>query len=290
MHTSNVWSLTLGALALALSCASAPEVPRLAGYGATVFLASVDHSDWRLPQCYYTDETVKTIDDFIGLANAAIARVSKLATDCPVSPEMRRPLGTVLYELFKNTHDWARDDRTGSPLLRSVRGLLFERHSWLLREIESAVVDSPALKRFLNHQGIVATDGRVRFIEISFFDSGIGLAERFRRDRWNPDIGVEEEFIACMECLQKHKTSSGQAHKGIGLYEVMSTLSQLKAFLRIRTGRLSLYRDFIELPFDPLASPDEASRLFDWSTCGNSPTSHAQVRGTLYTMLIPVLI
>lgn len=30
MHTSNVWGLTLGALALALSRASAPEVPRLA--------------------------------------------------------------------------------------------------------------------------------------------------------------------------------------------------------------------------------------------------------------------
>lgn len=266
------------------------QSPKLSGRGQTVFLPAVDHHrHWRLPQLYYTDETVRKRGEFHAVVHAALKRTTKGTPDVPVPADIISGLAAVLHELFKNTHEWARHDTNEATLLRSVRGFLFQRHSWNTGEIANAIGENSVISAFFEGGQQATTDGHIKFLEISFFDSGVGLARRWLRARTLSDLSIEEEFAACMQCLRKHRSTSHQVHKGIGLHEVFVTLSSLGAFLRVRTGRLSLFRDFSAVPFvdeDTSASADE--NLYDWSTGGSALVEHTEVRGTLYTMLIPI--
>jgi hypothetical protein len=132
---------------------------------------------------------------------------------------------------------------------------------------------------------------RWRFLELSVFDSGPGLARRWlsghpkgAADPANPT--PEEEYRACVECFVRWNSSTRAGHKGAGLHEVMRTLSRLGAFFRVRTGRLSLYRDFVERPYTGAAGED--SSLADWTSRSASLHALAVVEGALYTMLIPI--
>lgn len=264
------------------------QTPQVTGSGGKVFLISVDHHPrWRIPQCYFPDGRLRGRDDFVALATALVNRATRMYSDSPVLPELKRPLGAILHELFKNTHEWARTDFDDSDLARSVRGILVQRHDWTREQVNRIAQGSPGLERFVCHSNFQGNDGRLRFMELSVIDSGVGLAARRLRQAWSPQLPCDDELRACLECLQKHCSSSRLAHKGLGLHEVMSTLSSLNAFMRIRTGKLSLYRDFVDQPYRANESM-ENSPLFDWNTGTHQLTPLARAEGVLYTMLIPI--
>ncbi len=269
-----------------------PEGPDIASVGDRVFLASIDHHPrWRIPPCYFHSGEVRHRDDFVALAEAMARKATSGRGGSPVTADVRGPLGAVLHELFKNTHEWARTDEHGVPLLRSVRGLLAQGHSWAEQEALEVAGESPALAAYLSAPGVRTPDGRWRFLELSIFDSGAGLARRWLSG--HPEGATdpaaptpEEEYRACAECFVRWNSSTRAGHKGLGLHEVMRTLSHLNAFFRVRSGRLSLYRDFAARPY--AGSAGEDCSLTDWTTRSAAPTPLAFAEGVLYTMLIPI--
>jgi len=67
--------------------------------------------------------------------------------------------------------------------------------------------------------------------------------------------------------------------------------------MSLRTGRLSLYRDFANDPYEPGKRPlydslqtEEGPEpyLRDWASLGKLPKLLAPVEGTCYTLLIPI--
>jgi hypothetical protein len=269
------------------------EAPEVTAIGDRVFLASIDHHPrWRIPPCYFPTGEVRHRDDFVALADSMAKKATSARGGSPITGDVRQPLGAILHELFKNTHEWARTDETGVPLLRSVRGLLAQGHTWAEREAMEVAYGSPALSAYLSAPGIRTPAGRWRFLELSVCDSGPGLARRWlagrpegAADPGNPT--PEEEYRACAECFVRWNSSTRAGHKGLGLHEVMETLSRLGAFFRVRTGRLSLYRDFVARPYVGSASVGECF-LADWTSGTDTPTALAPAEGTLYTMLIPI--
>jgi len=269
--------------------------PKEALHGHRILLASVDHSTkWRLPPFYFSDGSVRGRKEFYRLAETLIAVGTK-----SIAPGMAREwlrqlpvptydgLGTIIHELFKNTHDWARTSSVGVPLRRSVRGILVSTRNLEFSAIQEAAKGSAPLEQYVRHRDFVGTDGRFRCLEISIFDSGPGLASRWLGEPLNEGISLEQEYTACIECLQKHRSTSGRSHKGIGLYEVVRTLSPLQGFARLRTGRLALYRDFVKRPLSE-SEHEGASHLDDWETCSSDLKKRASVEGSLFTMLIPL--
>lgn len=191
-------------------------------------------------------------------------------------------LGTILFETFRNTHQWARTSVDGVPIRRGVRGLLVRRHRQHSSQPGSGLEerherDAP-LARFLASHLDPAGSGGV--LELSVFDGGPGLVRRCRSTSDLASLSLKEERDACLECFDKHKTWSGVPHRGMGLYAAMRELDQLGGFLRLRTGRLSLYRNFHEEPFVEGAPASFA----DW------PTSEAvaEVAGTVLTFIVPI--
>jgi hypothetical protein len=265
--------------------------PEITSVGDRVFLATIDHHPrWSIPQFYFPNGDVRHRDDFVALAYSVALKATAGRGGSPITPDMRSPLGAILHELFKNTHEWARTDEHGVPLLRSVRGMLAQGHSWAERETMEIAEGSPALATYLTTSGL-SSRGRRRFLELSVFDSGPGLARRWlaghptgAADPANPT--TIEEHQACTECFVRWNSSTNAGHKGVGLHEVMRTLSRLGAFFRVRTGRLSLYRDFLERPYH--GSVAEDCSLSDWTSRTPSLNALAAVEGVLYTMLIPI--
>ena len=252
--------------------------------GQRIFLICVDHSRKRnIPALYSPDGSVCDRLQFKTLVSDLVDRLSRREKQDPVPPALIPPLAAILHELFKNTDEWASCDENGSPWRRSVRGITAERHSWTVEQLSDVSDGNSALKNYFGSFPGENETRRLSFIEFSVFDSGIGLARQQMQGGWTHDTLIRDEYLACLDCLKKHRTSSARTDRGLGLAEVMSTLARLDSFLRVRTGRLALYRDFRTQPFTP-----GDDRLFDFTSCSEEPIPLAPVYGTQFQILIPL--
>ncbi len=198
-------------------------------------------------------------------------------------------IASILHELFKNTDQWARTDLKGVTIRPAVRGIRLELHHHSDRKwLQQYVGDSRSLSEFVANVPS-PLNGRFCFVETSVFDSGPGMAHRLE-NREIPEDDFDSEHAAVVRCLKKWGSTSPQRHRGVGLHEVMTALTDTGGFLRLRTGRLSLQRDFAKLPYRPLSSQSslEEPFLLDWQNGAPLPTKFPRVEGTLLTMLIPI--
>jgi len=199
-------------------------------------------------------------------------------------------LSTALFELFKNTDEWARSDAHNLPYPRSssVRGIRVERRN-VDSEMEEAE-DQPALRDFFAHESLRSHDGRRRVVELTVFDSGPGVPSR-RLLATHPEgakIDVGHEFSALRDCLRKHVTTSKKDPRGTGLHRVLQDLTDLNAFLWLRSGRLSLYRDFVAMPYRPEDESRDEPFLLDWRAGLGGITPLAPATGSFFTALLPI--
>jgi hypothetical protein len=259
-----------------------------AAFGHRTFLACVDHSTKAyIPAFYFSDGTLRNRSEFSALAEDLLMSRAAAFTRQRIRPATRQGLGLILYELLKNTHDWGRTGVDNVPLRPSIRGALFTRLNVNLEGALASAGGNPSLETYVNAIGQRSRDEYVRFLELSVFDSGPGLASRWLNRPLTDDVTTEEELAACFACLRKHKTTSGASNRGLGLYDVMRTLDELHAFMRLRTGHLALFRDFVSSPLQ-VEEQSEGSSLFDWVSTSPVPTRLAPSTGTLFTMVIPL--
>lgn len=120
-------------------------------------------------------------------------------------------------------------------------------------------------------------------MEMSVFDSGFGLYRTYKKAESYPEE-VKDEYEVVMECFEKHKTSKtyGEGY-GEGLYQALRVVKERKGLVTLRTGRLSLFRDF---------SADEDAgedwKLMDVAKTGDELVKRQPVSGAAFTVLMPV--
>ena len=179
-------------------------------------------------------------------------------------------IGLAVAELFKNTDDWAKVNVRGSIIPNSCRGILIESLGGigsLEAHLGPEVAQDPLGNYF---SGRFATKAGERWaaVSISVFDSGDGLAQRWLGRPIDEDVSLQDELAAVLSCLRLHATTSERVERGIGLHQVMCSLSDLavRGFLYLRTGRLCLYRNFATSPME-MNSPAKQDPywLNDWN-------------------------
>jgi hypothetical protein len=238
----------------------------------------------RMPQLYHDlpelQGKVRSQEEFVELAGASFDRLSKLYKRSEgLREDLKQELGTVLYELFKNTDLWATTEIDNSPVERSVRGIRLE-----LTTCRNLRLESLADQHQQYVDRMTALLGERDLLEIAVFDSGPGLASRALERTPDERTSLHDEYLAVIKCLRLHASTTSKSHRGVGLLEVMRSLTRANGFLRIRTGRLALYRDFCS---SPLNSADDLY-LYDWSTGSTSLSDCGRAEGLLLSMLIPV--
>jgi hypothetical protein len=199
-------------------------------------------------------------------------------------PEEDERLAVLLRELITNTHNWARREPGKGRYERSLRGARIELHNLHVEDF-GKLTSEPVLRSYLGRTPLNRSD-RLHLVELSIFDCGPGLAAWRLWERGEGTPSVEAEHQAALECLRRHFSTSHEPARGIGLHEVLATISDLGGLLRVRTGRLQLYRDFAELPYDPRHGEDEPY-LQDWQTRLGLTEAPPAV-GTFYTLLFPL--
>jgi hypothetical protein len=242
-----------------------------------------------LPQFYHhvehQTERLKEEEDFIILAHESIGElIRRYRTNIPVDDTVEEQVGTILYEIFTNTHFWAREDEIGNDIGKSVRGIRMELLAGTRRNPIVGEGLAIPIKHYLRSKPSDSLFGG-RFLEISIFDSGPGLFQRWIGRQSTSQDQLADEYKAVMKCLAKHSSKSKRSIHGVGLHLVMKTLTNTRGFLRLRTGRLALFRDFSK----PRAGDDtNEPYLLDWASQSTALTRFGSIEGTLLTMIIPI--
>lgn len=195
----------------------------------------------------------------------------------------------IIWELMRNTDEHAIKDYLNQiNLSPNTRGLYFKIQRSSKRNF---IKGANAHKGLSDYYENALNDGDNLLLEISVFDSGPGLVKRFLGAKWEDKLEIREDINIIKRCLIKGQTSvntSKGRSKGFGLDEVLKLLSKKGGFLKIRTGRASLYRDLIKSPY--LETLDYSKVvLSDWTnSSANSYVNMNGVEGTMLTMVYPI--
>lgn len=260
------------------------------------------------------NSSVANRDQFEHLVDQMIKSVTAEANIRGAITSHRERLTTILHELFKNTHDHARTTVDKQPLSLSIRGpyARYYTSEQLAYTAPPQLKDGegndipPAVNQAENYASyfvrprpipanvrLVPTPARqfLGLLELSVFDTGPGFASTYLKEEF-ANATVKEQFDAVLGCFSTGRSSTGDESRGYGLWKVLRDLKELKGFIRVRTNRVHVYRDFawygkMFLQSDIVAP---AERLMDWrrGITQKITEGYPDMQGAHVSVLIPL--
>ncbi|KQB37275.1 hypothetical protein [Flavobacterium aquidurense] len=202
---------------------------------------------------------------------------------------IKNDLVSIIFELMKNTHDWARKDNKSITLRPNTRGLFIKFLKGSKESYTENYRDHKGLKTYFDSL-IPNTKNEIYFIEISVFDSGIGFVKKYTSS--NEDVEIDRQVKIIKQCLVKHNTSDKsleKENKGIGLDKIMQILNHKGLFI-IRTSNAFVFRNMKKDPHI-VTNDEEDIELYDWYTSSNkSFTKFTECVGSNITIVYPIII
>lgn len=188
-------------------------------------------------------------------------------------------LGHLLHETFRNTAEHAYLDLNNRIPSKGVRCLLVAVRSTepnLLKPDTLVSAEHPGLDQYFE-QLRTKVDGGVRskvyILELSIFDTGPGFAGTIATHK---DFKTEEEeHNIVRQCFRDYVSSKGGPNSGLGLGRVLSLISDLGGFVRVRTSTTEAF-------FTPFSDTLESE--LTPHIVGNLPMAI----GTVFTIAIPL--
>src|SRR5690606_13276011 len=176
--------------------------------------------------------------------------------------DIYKDVSTVIYELMKNTWEWGKRDNEDVPLSPSIRGLYARFYKKKAKNVLEDFSNDKPLVEYVNQDEIFVNEvGEIYLLEITVFDSGIGLIEKNK-----PNVDLCDEDIIKLRLLKHHTTSKGifEEKKGLGLDRILAELDK-KGFVRIKSDKYCSYRDLIKDRYISIADKDPKKMILrDW--------------------------
>ena len=192
-------------------------------------------------------------------------------------------LGSVLAELIANADQHSVTDVHGVKYKKGLRGTSVKSGRIKKEDIHLVSDKEPQFALFVMRNMLKDADF-LEFIEISVIDSGPGLARRWLSSKQGApvealnDLPLAVELEATLECFKKHVTTKDSVTSGMGLHNAVQALNKLKAYVRLRTGRVCLYQAF--------QGQDQVVEFNPKNWSGDRELVAAE--GTVFTICIPV--
>lgn len=266
-------------------------------HGRLCWFAFVDHSTKGFDRNFYIEKPEakpepRQAAQIQSIIRSMVEKSSLVAGGGkPLSDQDVDHLGRIFYELFLNTHEHGSRGKVRSEWIKPGIRIVYTNGINMPEDsVEGTIRGEPVLTNYLTAQEL-NLGNRSRFIEISILDSGLGYCGRWLAD--HPEIGdlgqvtLSQEYSIFKKCFSFRQTSSGQENKGNGLPVVMDRLTKLRGFMRIRSGRLALFRNFIESPY----ISEDSCDFSDWNShalASKNLTEMAPATGVAITLLIPL--
>lgn len=213
---------------------------------------------------------IRSRDEFVTLTSRIIAACAPSAEQ-QMTEARRIWLGTLIYELFKNTDEHATTDEQGRPYPKNLRAVMAK---FITYDAKTAAAhlgeDDPRLSFYLlhniaNRRASKGSDERWQnrqsaLLELTVLDTGPGLARRWLSRHGDQgdkieQLSIADEVALVQKCFELHTTTKTTAGSGGGLSYVLQTLQRLNAYLRLRTGRVCLVQDFSTPKAEALFAP-----------------------------------
>lgn len=267
-----------------------------AGGGNKMLLACFDHLSMEkgLLNAFYTDGLFISNElEFDFAIDNAIKNV--LALNRELRNKNYRPVHfdviAIIYELMKNTHDWARTDIYDKPLSPNVRGLFLKFHRQKRDVFSSIFEHHEGLKDYFGTENFISSNNTndLYFLELSVFDTGIGFVQRYSKDT-TTEYSSNQQVEIIKQCLLKNNTSAigrDKEIKGQGLDRIMRILDN-KGFFWLRTENVSVFRNLKKNRY--VENGDTSSiQLFDYQSNSSEAFSRMEMtRGSTITLVYPL--
>jgi hypothetical protein len=250
--------------------------------GSQLEILCADHLGWSTPDTLYatsgSSRRLLSRREFDRVADLVLEQ-TMLENPGQQHRDLRVGLADAIYELFRNTEEYARTDERGNLVDRSIRGLHARRQAISRPGLARMVEASPPLAAYCDRLSPRERRRDIQLLEVSIFDSGPGYAPHWL-ERPLAEISREEELAAIKTCFAKHATRKSNSAAGMGLCTVVDILRRCGGFMRLRTGRQSLYAD-LTLEADRIYG--DLPELRPWQDFRLAPAV-----GTLFTLLLPL--
>ena len=244
-----------------------------------------------------TDE-VRGKSDFSNLTKTCFEAIRTIG-DASSAGENYNDISHLIHEAFLNTHEHAQDDAWGKRYGKSIRGISISFRDLSIEEVNQTKLASGLAEAYLSAFKLRRPYlNQAHFAEVSIFDSGPGLALNWMRknkkltaeieNEMRSEVGacLADELEAVNTCLIKGATTKGRESRGMGMFRMMQVIKRTGGFISIRSGRLSLAKQF-ECPSDDVISDDDLL-LLDLHS-GRAPDKPLpRAEGTVISALIPL--
>ena len=183
------------------------------------------------PDFYSAPGLLKNRDEIEKLFDPIIEANIEGLQDAELLKKWKDSLVSVVYELFENTHIHARFDYNNADIRKDIMRAV------TVRNIETYTG---------GNESKISPRKRIKCLEISVFDSGVGIFGRSNQRHILEKDDLDDEWKNLRLCLEKHENDGPiiHTHRGLGLYEALRALHFLKGAIQIRTGRSHGYRSF----------------------------------------------
>lgn len=259
--------------------------PRSAYRGPSIEIVCADHIARGTPYLLYLPSetgarTLRSRSNFRLLGGWLLKQTIPREYADSLNPDAGDAIGEMLYEVFKNTEVHGLTNALGDELDVSIRALKAAHLSPEAGELQRIVSEFAPLGAYCQSLTPPKGSAQVHLFELSVIDSGPGFASSWTK-RSLSELSIEDEETAVRECFLKG-SASGLERFGEGLPHVIRLLRQEQGFLRLRTGRLSLFADYSK----NTTKESVATYLERWLPDDGLPL--AAVAGSVLTIMIPM--
>lgn len=277
----------------------------------SAFLLCVDsYPKDGIPSHLYSDQLHGQVTDWDGFRCFVDKLINSVVDESKIRGEIlskANNISTIFFELFKNTHDHARQRVDRSVIGESVRGIysrfypvedFSDAYTKMMESPESMDALGNYLGRMMkptreNRRGSVPKRDLSGFLELSVFDTGPGMAAKWL-GREVSSCDAKEQYEAIINCLHKGNSSSTERGRGFGLWRVLQEISSIKGFIRIRSNNVHVFRQYemleklhMQQHLDGRETPLE--KFFDWRKQYSTTLSeYPHMTGTLISVMLPL--
>lgn len=191
-------------------------------------------------------------------------------------------VATAIHELVENIDDHATYDLDKKRISRNLRGVMFRSHLLDTVQLAGATKHAGPASEFARYSALFAASttgitSKFRVLEISIFDSGVGMASR-----WHgvPPFQLTHAYQerAIEECFKKNTSTKPEIKgSGQGLYRLQKAAQSCHGAIEIRTGNVTLTKRF--------SRNEDIENGVRWL---GGDESHPYVSGTRISVLLPL--
>jgi hypothetical protein len=196
-------------------------------------------------------------------------------------------IGELIHELLLNTEEHAKADYKLGLSQRSVRGAILNSISInTVQDLSNVAPEGSPAYSYLTSL-MRQRQAAIHLLEISIFDSGSGIAKSFSRD----DITFQDEVKLFLDSFKKGITSKiNGVGVGRGLPISIKIINARNGYIAIRSGKISVYRDFLNDPVGIIDNDIEGqmSYMDEIKESALEYSEMEDVAGVAYSILVPV--